>query len=395
MTHRYLIVSALADGISLLMDPLHSDDTIATVEGLRKLGTKISNTGDWEIEGGKLSPPGSIINCNESGTTIRLLIGLTSLLDTSCTLTGALSLLRRPNKPLLEALEQLGVQTESNAGYPPITITGKIKGGRADIPGNISSQFISSILLAAPYSESPVELNITTPLESKPYVQMTLDTMKKSGIKVQHSENLEYFKIPNEKYIPQKTRIEGDWSSATYMLAAGALAGKVQVDNLDLSTSQADIEIISIMNEMGANIKIKENQVTVEKTKLNAINVDLSDYPDLFPMLACLCSVAEGTSKLTGLTRLKIKESDRMVAIIEGLNLMGIEISGDHDSVRITGGLPHGAVIDTHNDHRIAMSFAILSHAADGETTIINPECVSKSYPDFWETLIQIGAKVR
>jgi 3-phosphoshikimate 1-carboxyvinyltransferase len=377
------------------MDPLHCDDTIATVDGLRKLGINISNTEDWEIEGGKLSPPSSIINCNESGTTIRLLIGLTSLLDTSCTLTGTPSLLRRPNKQLLDALEQLGAQTKSNAGYPPITITGKIKGGRADISGNISSQFISSILLAAPYSESPVELNVTTPLESKSYVQMTLDTMKKSGIKVKHSENLEYFKIPNEKYIPQKTRIEGDWSSATYMLAAGALAGKVQVDNLDLSSSQADTEIISIMNEMGANIKIKENRVAVKKSKLNAINVDMSDFPDLFPMVACLCSVAEGTSKLTGLTRLKIKESDRMAATIEGLKKMGIEVSGDHDSVKITGGLPHGAVINTHNDHRIAMSFAILSHTAEGESTIMNPECVSKSYPDFWETLTQIGAKIR
>ncbi len=396
MTHRYLIISALADGVSLLKKPLHSDDISATVEGLRKLGISISDEGgDWEIKGGTLISPDSIIDCNESGTTMRLLIGLCSLLDKSCTLSGAPSLLRRPNKPLLDALEQLGVHTQSDGGHPPITVTGKMKGGYADIPGDVSSQFISSIILAAPYAESPVELRITTRVESKPYVKMTLDAMRKSGIKIEYPENLERLHIPNGKYSPLRTRIEGDWSSAAYMLAAGTLAGKVHVDNLDLDSSQADKEIIHILDEMGAYIKIKGKRVTAEKSKLNALETDLSDCPDLFPMVACLCSVAEGTSRVTGLSRLRIKESDRLAAMMEGLHKMGIEIAGDDDSVRITGSLPRGAVIDPHNDHRIAMSFAVLSHVAEGETTIMNPECVSKSYPGFWEDLRQIGAGIR
>jgi len=178
------------------------------------------------------------------------------------------------------------------------------------------------------------------------------------------------------------------------MLAAGILAGKVHVDNLDLESSQADKEIIRILDEMGAYIKIKGKRVTAEKSKLNALETDLSDYPDLFPIVACLCSVAEGTSRLTGLSRLRIKESDRLAAMMEGLRQMGIEITGDDDSVRITGGLLRGAVIDPFNDHRIAMSFAVLSHVAEGETTIMNPECVSKSYPGFWDDLRQIGAKI-
>ena len=396
ITHRYLIISALAEGVSLLKKPLHSDDTSATVEGLRKLGISISDEGgDWKIKGGTLISPDSIIDCNESGTTMRLLIGLCSLLDKPCTLSGAPSLLRRPNKPLLDALDQLGVQTQSDAGYPPITVTGKMRGGYADIPGDVSSQFISSIILAAPYAESPVELRITTHVESKPYVKMTLDTMKKSGIKIEYLDNLEHFHIPNGKYSPLRTGIEGDWSSAAYMLAAGTLAGKVHVDNLDLDSSQADKEIIRILDEMGAYIKIKGKRVTAEKSKLNALETDLSDCPDLFPIVACLCSVAEGTSRVTGLSRLRIKESDRLAAMMEGLHKMGIEIAGDDDSVRITGSLPRGAVIDPHNDHRIAMSFAVLSHVAEGETTIMNPECVSKSYPGFWEDLRQIGARIR
>ena len=396
ITHRSLITSALADGVSLLKNPLNSDDTSATVEGLRKLGISTSDEeGDWEIKGGTLTPPDSIIDCNESGTTMRLLIGLCSTLDAPCTLSGAPSLLRRPNKPLLDALEQLGVQTLSDAGHPPIMVTGKMKGGYANIPGDVSSQFISSILLAAPYAETPVELRITTRVESKPYVKMTLDVMRKSGIKAEYSENLEHFHIPNGKYSPLSTRIEGDWSSAAYMLAAGTLAGKVHVDNLDLASSQADKEIISILNEMGAYIKIKGKRITAEMSKLNAIETDLSDCPDLFPIVACLCSVAEGTSRLTGLSRLRIKESDRLSAMMEGLHRMGLEIIGDDDSARITGGRPRGAVIDPFNDHRIAMSFAVLSNVAEGETTIMNPECVSKSYPGFWDDLRQIGAKIR
>jgi len=395
MTHRYLIISALADGISLLKNPLDCDDTFATVQGLRKLGIRVSDKeGIWEIQGGTLTAPDSVIDCKESGTTTRLLIGLCSLLDTCSTLSGAPSLLRRPNKPLLDALEQLGVQTQSNEGYPPITIIGGMKGGQADIPGDVSSQFISSILLAAPYAENPVDIKITTKLESKPYVKITLDAMKKAGIKSQYPETLDRFHIPKGHYIPQESKIEGDWSSAAYMLAAGTIAGKVHVDNLDMGSSQADKKIICLLDEMGAYIEIKGKRVTTEKSRLSALEADLSDCPDLFPVVACLCSVADGTSKLTGLSRLRIKESDRLAAVMNGLKTMGIKITGDNDSVRITGGLPRGAIIDPRNDHRIAMSFAILSHVAQGETTVLNPECVSKSYPEFWDDLNKIGAKI-
>jgi 3-phosphoshikimate 1-carboxyvinyltransferase len=179
------------------------------------------------------------------------------------------------------------------------------------------------------------------------------------------------------------------------MLAAGVMTGKVQVENLDVKSRQADREIIQILDQMGANIKINGKRVKTEKSCLTAIEFDMRDCPDIFPIVACLCSVADGTSKLTGLRRLKIKESDRLSAVIEGLEKMSINITRTDDSVTIKGGKPIKAKIDPHNDHRIAMSFAILAHKADGETIIMKPECVSKSYPGFWEDLKKIGAKIK
>ena len=395
MTHRHLITSALADGVSLVEAPLRSDDTLATADALRELGVTITNKGlDWEITGGTLTPPTSMLNCHESGTTLRLLTGLCSILAEPCTLTGAPSLKKRPNKPLLDALEQLGVKTFGQDGYPPLTVQGKMRGGSAEIWGDVSSQFISSIMLVAPYAAEPVDLRVTTQLESKPYVEMTIEAMKKSGVIPLYSESLKEIHVPLGRYQPKRVRVEGDWSSAAFMLAAGAISGKVHVDNLEIGSCQADGEIIRILEEMGAYIKFTGSRITTEKSDLSAIEADLSDCPDLFPIVACLCSVAEGESRLNGLARLKLKESDRVAVMMEGLRRMGVSISSHDDMVAIRGGDVHGAQIDPHNDHRIAMSFAILAQVAKGETTIMNPECVSKSYPEFWAEIEKIGAQI-
>ncbi|MCW4013871.1 MAG: 3-phosphoshikimate 1-carboxyvinyltransferase [Candidatus Bathyarchaeota archaeon] len=395
MTHRLLITSALADGVSLIQNPLHSQDTEATAEALRGLGTSIREAdGDWGVMGGTIYQPDSALDCHESGTTLRLLTGVSSIINEPVTLSGVPQLQKRPNKPLLEALEQLGVKTKSKGGYPPITVKGRIRGGKTSIRGDVSSQFISAIMLAAPYAENPVDLQVSTRLESKPYVEMTIEVMKKAGIKPQCNADLTEIHIPNGRYIPQRTHVEGDWSSAAYMLAAGALGGKVHVDNLNLESKQADREIINILEAMEAYIKISGNRVTTELSRLSAVDVDLSDCPDLFPMVACLCAFAEGTSNLSGLGRLRLKESDRLTAMTTGLKRMGIDVTVDETTAQIKGGTPKGAVIDTYNDHRIAMSFAVLAQTAVGETVIQNPECVDKSYPEFWQDLRNIGAKL-
>ena len=396
MTHRHLITAALAEGGSVLEKPLVCDDTVATVSGLKALGINIKKAGDqWLVEGGRIVAPSESINCNQSGTTLRLLLGICSLLDECCEVTGAPQLLKRPNAPLLEALEQLGVQTESEGGYPPIKIKGKMKGGITEIRGDVSSQFISSIILASPYAIEPVTVKVTTRLESKPYVQMTLDAMRRGGIKTISKQGFVEIKVPLGKYRPTRTRIEGDWSSASFMLAAGALSGKVHVDNLDIASGQADKEIMHALDLMGAHVKIKGKRVTAEKSILNGIKMNLSDCPDIFPIISSLCATAQGKSTLTGLGRLKIKESDRLSAMTEGLRKMGARIQVVDDTCTVEGGPLKGASIDPHGDHRIAMSFAVLGTVAEGETIINDPDCVRKSYPGFWDDLASLGAETR
>jgi 3-phosphoshikimate 1-carboxyvinyltransferase len=396
MTHRLLIIAALAEGGSMLEKPLVCDDTAATVSGLKALGVNIKKEGDrWLVEGGQITAPSGVINCNQSGTTLRLLLGTCSLMDEWCEVTGGPQLLRRPNAPLLKALRQLGIQTRSEGGYPPIKIKGKMKGGVTEIRGDVSSQFISSILLAAPYAFEPVTVNVTTKLESKPYVQMTMDAMRKNGVKAISKHGGTEIMVPLGRYRPTRTRIEGDWSSASFMLAAGALSGKVHVDNLEIESSQADIEIIQALNLMGAQVKVKGNRITTEKSILNGIEMDLSDCPDIFPVISSLCATAQGKSTLTGLGRLKLKESDRVESMAEGLRRMGAQIQVVNDTCTIQGGPLKGASIDPHGDHRIAMSFAVLGTFADGETVINEPDCVSKSYPGFWEDLASLRADTR
>jgi 3-phosphoshikimate 1-carboxyvinyltransferase len=396
MTHRNLITAALAKGRSILEKPLVCDDTLATADALRMLGVSVSEGGDkWIVEGGELHASSSPIDCNQSGTTLRLMLGVCSLLEKESIVTGAPQLLRRPNKPLLEGLAQLGVKTRSDDGYPPVTLKGPMRGGEARIRGDVSSQFISSIILAAPYAKEPVTVNVTTRLESKPYVQMTIDAMKRGGVRATSNSELTEIHVPQGTYKPVDTRIEGGWSSASFLFAAGVLSGNVHVDNVDAESSQADKEILHALNQMGANIKIKGKRVTAEKSHLTGLEMNLSDCPDIFPIISSLCAVAHGSSKLTGLGRLKIKESDRLEAMAEGLRAMGANIKVIDDTCTIEGGSLKGATIDPHGDHRIAMSFAVLGLVAEGETTINDPDCVNKSYPDFWEDLAALGADMR
>jgi 3-phosphoshikimate 1-carboxyvinyltransferase len=396
MTHRNLITAALAKDKSILEKPLVCDDTLATAEALRSLGVSVKEEGNgWIVEGGELHASKSPINCNQSGTTLRLMLGVCSLLEEASIVTGAPQLLKRPNKPLLEGLNQLGVKTESEGGYPPVKIKGPMSGGETRIRGDVSSQFISSIILAAPYAQNPVVVKVTTRLESKPYVQMTIDAMKTGGIRVISNKDLTEIQVPQGEYKPVDTRIEGDWSSAAFLLAAGVLSGKVHVDNLDADSNQADKEILHALSHMGAQVKIKGNRVTAEKSYLRGLEMDLSDCPDIFPIISSLCAVAHGKSRLNGLGRLKIKESDRLEAMAEGLRAMGAEITIIKDTCTIEGGSLKGAEINPHGDHRIAMSFAVLGSVAEGETTINDPDCVNKSYPGFWEDLAGLGADMR
>jgi 3-phosphoshikimate 1-carboxyvinyltransferase len=397
VTHRVLVCSSLAPGKSLIRSPLRSDDTRATLRVLQELGTGCSDGPDlWEVRGGRLCAPGSDLFCGESGTTLRFVTALCSLVDGECNLTGGPSLSKRPVEPLLEALRQLGVGCESIDGCPPVKVngTGRIGGGDVEIKGNVSSQFVSSLLFVAPFGESSIRIKTTTPLESKPYVRMTMDAQRMFGVAVQVSEDMREYRVEGQAYRPADVTVEGDWSSAAYLLAAGALSGEVSVDNLNPDSSQADRVILDILRSMGAQVKMHKNSCYVERAELEAIETDLSDSPDLFPVTASLCAAASGRSVLKGLGRLRFKESDRVAAMTEGLREMGIQVRRRDDKLTIYGGQPNRSTIDPHQDHRIAMALSVLGTVAEGETTVLDADCVSKSYPTFWDDMAMIGADI-
>lgn len=394
-TLRGLMCAALAKGESEIIHPLSSDDTEAAMNVLNKIGTKIEREDDlWQVVGGNLHEPASNLFCGESAATLRFMTAICSLIPGKCKLVPGSSLAKRPVKPLIQALRQLRVNCSYQGEVVSVIVEGgRLKGGVTELPGNISSQFVSALLLISPFAEQGVKIRLTTPLESKPFVLMTLDCLDRFGIRVEYSKNLREFEVSKQVYKPTKYRVEGDWSSASYLLALGALSGGVEVENLNLESWQGDKIILNFLRDMGALVEINQNSVAVRKARLNAIQADLSDCIDLLPTMAVLAASADGVSEFVGIERARIKESNRVSALREGLEKMGIKVQEERNRLIITGSRPKGAAIDTKDDHRIAMAFSILGSVAGG--TIINDaECVSKTFPQFWDVLKSIGGKV-
>ena len=395
-TIRGLMCAALAKSESEIVRPLSSDDTEAALNVLRKIGADIQQEEDsWKVLGGNFCEPTIDLFCGDSAATLRFMTAICSQVPGRCRLVPGPSLSQRPIKPLLEALSQLGVDCSSQGEVAPVIVHGgRLKGGTAELAGNISSQFVSALLLIAPLAELGVKIRLTTPPESKPFILMTLDCLSKFGIKVETSPDLREFNISPQSYTPAKYLVEGDWSSASYLLALGALSGEMQIGNLNPESLQGDKIILSFLKDMGAQVSIDKNAVTVRKSELRAIKVDMADYIDLLPTVAILAAVANGVSEFTGINRARIKESNRVSALREGLERMGIKVQEERNRLLITGSRPRGAMIDPRNDHRIAMAFGVLG-TATGETIIDDADCVSKTFPDFWKILRSIGGEVK
>ena len=395
-THRALFCSALAQGESTLRSPLLCDDTRATSDALSKIGVAV----DWNdssarvARSGELKKSPDMILCRESGTTLRFMTGICATTPHDAEISGGPSLLRRPVKDLAVALEKVGACCTSEQGYPPVHVRGPIKGGSVEIPGNISSQYISSLLLAAPLAGAPVEAHIVGRLESKSYVQMTLDVQNRFGVHVDASEDLTEFHVGGQAYHPSEVEIEGDWSSAAPLLAGAAIAGdRVRIQRLEKESLQADRYLLDILKHVKARISQDSSSVTVEESQIKAAEVDVSDCPDLFPVTCVLCASADGISTIRGIRRLRIKESNRVQAMSDGLKQMAIGTEESEDSFTIHGGKPRKAVINPHRDHRIAMAFGVLGLCTE-EVMILDAECVGKSYPSFWSDLQSLGARV-
>ena len=395
-TIRGLMCAALADGQSEIIHPLGSDDTEASLEVLSQIGIRVLQGKDsWQVNGGNFRKPDTDLFCRESAATLRFMTAICSLVPGRCHLTSAPSLARRPIKPLIQALRRLGADGTYQEEAASIVVNGgTLKGGSTELPGNISSQFVSALLLISPLADESVSIRLTTPLESRPFVLMTLECLKAFGVEVEFSTDLREFKTLRQSYQPAKYRVEGDWSSASYLLALGALCGEVVVENLNPSSLQGDKIILDFLKDMGASITADNNSVTVRKSNLRAIRADLTDCIDLLPTMAVLAAAADGVSELTGIERARLKESDRSSAVSEGLQAMGIKVIEERNRLIITGSPAKGSVIDSRGDHRIAMAFSLLGLSC-GETIIDDAECVSKTYPEFWETLKGIGGKVK
>jgi len=397
-THRAIIASALSKGSSKISFPLHSSDITATINACKALGASIiKNTKTLKIIGfPELNVYPSYIDCRDSASTLRFLTPLVALTKGKTVLDGSVGLRRRPVDPLIKALTNLGVHCSSNQGFPPVSVFGSgLKGGTTSLVGNVSSQFVTGLLFACPFAKEETKITLTTPLESKPYVNLTLDVLRYHDIAVEVSDNFRSFKIPaNQSYSPRDHVVPGDFSSAAFLLAAAALTNSV-VTVKNLFQNQPDSEIVKLLSKMGVKLRVSNNAVSLLGGKLKAIDIDARDIPDLVPVCVVLACASEGTTNIWGAKRLQIKESDRLGALTSELHKMGADVTKTVDGMVIHGPSElTGGVIDPHNDHRIAMACTLAGLIAKGKTEILEAQCVNKSYPNFFEDLRILGAKI-
>ncbi len=398
-THRAIIAASLADGMSRIKSPLLADDITVTLNACMSLGAFVKQCGTEELSivgSSELKAPREAINCGDSASTIRFLTPIAALARGRTVLDGSAGLRRRPIGPLIEALKQLGAQCTSDRGSPPVTVVGgTLRGGRASIVGDVSSQFVTGLLFACPLAEEETEIVLTTPLESKPYVKLTLNILKTHSIEVSTSEDFHKFTIPGKQtYTPKDHEVPGDCSAAAFLLAAAAITGsEATVENF--FPDQPDGEIVNILAEMGSSVEAGEKSVKVSGGKLRGVTIDARDIPDLVPVCTVLACVADGATRIEEAGRLRIKESDRLSTISSELLKMGADITEEAKGLIIRGPCAlRGAVIDSHGDHRIAMACAVAGLRAEGKTEILEAECVNKSYPNFFKDLKRLGARV-
>jgi 3-phosphoshikimate 1-carboxyvinyltransferase len=400
-THRALIAGALAEGTTTVLGPLDAEDTRLTAESLMLLGVKVKkHPGRIVITGCDGDIPNSrttTLDLENSGTSLRLLTSLGMLCRHPVVLTGSARMRERPIGPLVTALNALGGSVDflGNAGYPPIKVSGKLVGGPVTIDGSMSSQFISSILMTAPYAAHDVEIKIPAPPSSASYLDITADVMQAFSGRVTHAGYDRFLVSTNNRYKGRTYTVEGDYSSASYFLAIAAICGgRVTVGNLVPGSVQGDRKFPEALRAMGCEVSFGEHAITVERNnELRGITIDMSSSPDTVQTLCMVAAMAQTPTTITGIGHLKFKESDRITGTAERLQALGGQVEAGTDSLTITPAPLHGGTIDPANDHRTAMSFAVLGLGIGG-ITIENAACTNKSFPGFWDELKRAGVPV-
>lgn len=384
MAHRLLICSALSKGRSVVRNLSFSKDIEATIGALRALGADITVDGTTAyINGITEALHKADIDCNESGSTLRFLIPVAAALGADATFNGRGKLPQRPITPYITELSEKGIQFDYSDTMP-FGIKGKLEGGNFTLEGNISSQFITGLMFALPLLDNDSEIILTSPLESKSYVNMTISALAMFGIEIKETENGWSVK-GSQTYKECNVKVEGDYSQAAFFYVANALGSNIKITGLYKNSSQGDKFIVDIIDIIRYN-----------KSQLKAFVIDGSDIPDIVPVLTVLACFCEGTSMITNVARLRIKECDRLEAISKCLDSIGADVKVQNDNLVINGGIKSftGGRVDSFNDHRIAMCMAICATRCTAPLEIVGASCVEKSYPDFFETYKKLGGMV-
>ncbi|MFB3113752.1 MAG: 3-phosphoshikimate 1-carboxyvinyltransferase [Nitrosopumilaceae archaeon] len=396
-THRAVFLASLTKGESTIENILHSADTKATIEACKRFGAKINENGNNLVINSDSSIHASTIDAANSGTTIRIATAIASLADGKSTLSGDASLNQRPMKPLLDALESIGAKCSSNDGKPPVEVSGIIKGGELSILGNISSQFVTALMIAAPLSQNGIILNIEGDLVSKPYLDATISIMKKFGVDVKTEIPYKKYSINNQTYNSSSVTIPSDFSSLALLLSASVLIG----DNLQIEATLSDLPqgdeyFIEILKNLGADVDINGNIITVKSPeKLDGGKFDLSNTPDLLPPLSILALKTTNPIEIFNVKHARYKETDRIAILARELQKLGIKVEEKEDGLILhSSDELNGANLNSENDHRLFMTFCIAGMYV-GNCIVSDAESVNVSYPNFIDDVNAIGGKIK
>lgn len=372
--HRALICSFLAGGgsVSPIINSKDMQATTGVIDALKR--------GD------------STLNCIESGSTLRFMIPVAASLGKNVTFTGEGRLPERPVGEYLEILPKHNVKVESN-GFLPLSISGKLTNGTYEAAGDVSSQYITGLLLALANVDGDSAVILTTKLQSKPYVDMTVKVMADYGVDVKETE-FGYLIHGNQQFKKLDYTVEGDWSQAAFFLVAGAIGGNITVNGLDMNSTQGDKEIVNVIRNFGGNITVDDNEIRCFGGELKGTEIDASDIPDLVPIIAVLAAFAKGKTVIKGTERLRYKESDRIESVVQNLKLLGAQVQETTDGMIINGRKKlNSAKLKGFNDHRIVMAFSVAGLYIDGAVEIDDAESINKSYPSFFEDYNRLGGK--
>ena len=398
-THRALLLATLLDGKSIIKNVLRSSDTNASIVACKSFGAQIQEAGkNVTVKGIKdFKAHSAVIDAANSGTTIRIAAAIASLSEGKTVLSGDESLRQRPMQPLLDALESIGAKCSSTKGKPPITVRGKVKGGEVTIPGNISSQFISALMIIAPRTEKGIVLNIERDLVSKPYIDATIISMEKFNAKVETLEPYKKYFIPPQKYKPTTLTVPSDFSSLALLLSASVLLGdELTIEMTMGDLPQGDEKIIDILEILGVVVTLKKNTIMIKSPeRLVGGRFDLNDTPDLLPPLAILALKTAKPIELYNVKHARYKETDRIAILSRELQKLGVKVKEKEDGLVLEApDEPKGADLNSENDHRLFMAFCIVGMYV-GDCTVSNPKSIDVSYPNFISDMNKVGGKIK